>query len=107
MSLIYMMQSNAEVFPNFSKEVSPFRDLIKKCTWLIEHDDAFKNVISKFRKGLLLSYFDMIKWTFTFTYAYQTGLDATLVQGRYMESSQSIAIASKTTNSAEKMIPTS
>ena len=94
-----MMLSNAEFFSNFAKEASFLRNLTKankKLTWLKEHGYAFKNLISKFRKRLLVSYFDMNKQTFIFTH---------VPQGQDIESAQPIVTASRTTNTAEKRYP--
>ena len=51
---------------------------------------------------MLLRYFDMSKPIFIFTDAHITGLGAILAQGDSVDTDKLVAIASQTTNVAEK-----
>ena len=107
-SFICMMQSNADFIPNFAKEVAVLRDLNKndkKFEWEEKHQKAFENLISKFKKETLLQYFDTNKQTYLFTDAHQSGFGVMLAQGECIEKAKPVALASRTTNKAEKHYP--
>ena len=76
-SFIFMMQSNSDFIPHFSKSISTVRELLnsdKHYKWAETHQKVFNNVLDKFEKETLLSYFDISKPTFIFTDAHQSGL---------------------------------
>ena len=60
------------------------------------------NVLDKFKKETLLSYFDISKPTFIFTDAHQSGLSAILAQGSDKDNAKPAAFASRCTSKAEK-----
>ena len=60
------------------------------------------NVLDKFKKETLLSYFDISKPTFIFTDAHQSGLSAILAQGSDKDNAKPVAFASRCTRKAEK-----
>ena len=60
------------------------------------------NVLDKFKKETLLSYFDISKPTFIFTDAHQSGLSAILAQGSDKDNAKPVAFASRCTSKAEK-----
>ena len=107
-SFICMMQSNAEFIPNFAKESAILRNLTKsncKFRWGHQEQKAFENLIEKFKKETLFSYFDMNKPTYLFTDAHQSGFGAMLAQGDNISTARPIVLASRTTNTAEKHYP--
>ena len=64
---IYMMQSNTDSIPYFSKSVAPLRILLngkERFKWTTFHQNVVHNFLQEFT---LLTYFDIIKQTFTFT----------------------------------------
>ena len=90
------MQSNSDFIPNFSKSISTLRELLhsdKHYKWIETHQKVFNNILDKFKKETLLSYFDISKPTFIFTDAHQ---------GSDKENAKSVAFASRCTSKAEK-----
>ena len=74
-SFICMMQSNSDFIPYFSKSISTLRELLnsdKHYKWAETYQKVFNNVLDKFKKETLLSYFDISKPTFIFTDAHQS-----------------------------------
>ena len=64
---IYIMQSNTDSVPYFSKSVAPLRILLngkERFKWTTFHQNVVHNFLQEFT---LLTYFDIIKQTFTFT----------------------------------------
>ena len=103
-----MMQSNSEFIPNFAKLSSKLRLLTTKNTkfsWNSEHQETFQLLINEFKKETMLQYFDMGKQTYLLVDAHQTGLGAMIAQGPSIQTARPVAIASRTTNSAEKRYP--
>lgn len=108
LSFLCMMQSNAEFIPNFAKRSASLRSLTKHRTrfkWNMEHQQCFDELISAFKKDVLLRYFDMSKPTFVFTDAHITGLGAMLAQGEDIHTAKPVAFASRTTSPAESRYP--
>ena len=105
-SILCMMQSNADFIPNFAQQAAKLRELTKKnsrFTWTKEHHAAYEALIKRFTSNILLVFFDMRKQTFIFTDAsHIAGLGALLAQGDTPESARPIAIASTTTSIAEQ-----
>jgi hypothetical protein len=107
-SFLCMMQSNAEFIPNFSQLSAKLRLLTTKntrYTWNTEHQATFETLLSKFKKETMLQYFDMAKQTYLLVDAHQTGLGAMIAQGPSINTARPVAIASRTTNNAEKRYP--
>ena len=103
-SFICMMQSNAEFMPEFAKKASKLRELTKKditFKWTPSHQEAFNDLLQAFKEDTQLRYFDCKKKTFIFTDAHITGLSALLAQGDSVEEAKPVAVASRTTTSAE------
>ena len=99
-----MMQSNSDVIPNFSKNISALRELLnsdKHYKWTETHQKVFNNVLDKFKKKTLLSYFDISKPRFIFTDAHQSALSAILAQGSDKDNAKPVAFASRCTSKAE------
>ena len=99
------MQSNSDFIPNFLKNISALRELLnsdKHCKWTETHQKVFNNVLGKFKKETLLSYFDISKPTFIFTDVHQSGLSAILAQGSDRDNAKPVAFASRCTCKAEK-----
>ena len=99
------MQVNGEFIPNFAKLTAPVRKLSMKnerFIWTTEHASCFYAVLDAFKKDTLLRYFDPSKKTNIFTDAHVTGLGAILAQEVSLETARPVALASKTTNEAEK-----
>ena len=100
-----MMQSNSDFIPNISKNISALRELLNsdkhyKCTET--HQKVFNNVLDKFKKKTLLSYFDISKPRFIFTDAHQSALSAILAQGSDKDNAKPVAFASRCTSKAEQ-----
>ena len=73
-SFICMMQNNSNFIPNFAESISTLRDLLnsdKHYKWIETHQKVFNNVLNKFKKETLLSYFEISKLTSIFTDAHQ------------------------------------
>ena len=107
-SFLCMMQSNSDFIPNFATISSNLRDLTTKNTrfnWKDEHQKTFEKLVNEFKKETMLQYFDMGKQTFLLVDAHQTGLGAMLAQGAELDLAKPVAIASRTTNNAEKRYP--
>ena len=80
-SFICMMQSNIDFIPNFSKSISTLRELLnsdKHCKWAEAHQKVVNNILDKFKKETLLSYFNISKPTFSVTDVHKSGFDAIL-----------------------------
>ena len=104
-SFICMMQSSSDFIPNFSKNISALRELLnsdKHYKWIETHQKVFNNVLDKFKKETLLSYFDISKPTFIFTDAHQLGLSAILSQGSDKDTAKPVAFTPRCTSKAEK-----
>ena len=102
---ICMMQSNSDFTPNFSKNISTLTELLnsdKHYKWTETHQKAFNNVLDKFKKKTLLSYFDISKLRFIFTDAHQSALTAILAHGSDKNNAKPVAFASRCTSKAEK-----
>ena len=56
-----------------------------KCKWPDRHQQAFENLLSKFKQKTLKAYYDMNKQTYLFTDAHVTGFGPILAQGESME----------------------
>ena len=103
-SFICMMQSNSDFIPNFSKNISALRELLnsdKHYKWTETHQKVFNDVLDKFKKDTLLSYFYISKPTFIFTDAHQSGLSAILAQGSDNDNAKPVSLASRCTSKAE------
>ena len=102
------MQSNAEFIPCFAQKSAPLRELTKdrvKFKWTQTHENTFKQLLSEFKKDVLLRYFDITKPIFIITDAHMTGLGATLSQGNSLETAKPVAFASRKTTEAEQRYP--
>ena len=80
-SFICMMQSNIDFIPNFSKSTSTLRELLnsdKHCKWAEARQKVVNNILDKFKKETLLSYFNISKPTFSVTDVHKSGFDAIL-----------------------------
>ena len=100
-----MMQSNSGFIPNFSKGISTLRELLnsdKHYKWTQTHQKVFNNVLDKFKKETLLSYFNISKPTFIFTDAHQSGLSTMVTQSSYKDNANPVASASRCTSKGEK-----
>ena len=73
--------------------------------WQQHHQECFKQLLSEFRKDVLLRYFDPSKPTYLFTDAHITGLGAILAQGDDIETARPVAVASRSTTDAERRYP--
>ena len=107
-SFLCMMQSNSDFIPEFSAKASKLRELTKKnvrFTWTDEHETCFYDLLNSFKSDALLQYFDVRKKTFIIVDGHKTGVGATLAQGDSVEVARPVAVASRTTNSAEKRYP--
>ena len=103
-----MMQSNADFIPNFAKKAALLRELTKKnrrFNWQKNHQQCFEDLVQSFSKETLLRFFDLNKATFLFVDAHKTGLGAILSQGTSINDAKPVAIASRTTEKAEKRYP--
>ena len=108
LSFLCMMQSNAEFIPAFSQKAAPLREITKKqvrFVWKPKHQECFEQMLSSFRKDVLLRYFDVSKQTFLFTDAHVTGLGAILAQGDDVDTAKPVAVVSRTTTDSEKRYP--
>ena len=108
LSFMCMMQSNSDFIPNFSKLAAPLQEITisrSHFKWTKEHQDCFEQLKSSFSKEALLHYFDLNKNTFLLVDAHRSGLGAILVQGNTMNDARPVAVASRTTNDAEKRYP--
>ena len=108
LSFLCMMQSNAEFIPSFAQKSSTLRELLtdkKRFKWESRHQLCFEELLNNFRKDTLLRFFDITKPIFIFTDAHITGVGAILAQGETLEEAKPVAIASRTTTSAEKKYP--
>ena len=68
------MQNNSDFIPNFAESILTLRDLLnsdKHYKWIETHQKVFNNVLNKFKKETLLSYFEISKLTSIFTDAHQ------------------------------------
>ena len=74
----------------------------KHYKWTETHQKVFNNVLDKFKKETLLSYFNISKPIFIFTDAHQSELGAILVQCSDKENPKPVAFASRCTSKAEK-----
>ena len=104
-SYLCMMQSNSDFIAEFSKKAAKLRELTKKSVrfqWNAEHQACFENLLEAFKKETLLRYFDGNLQSFVFVDAHKTGLAAILAQGSSIEDAKPVAVASRTTNNAEK-----
>ena len=107
-SFLCMMQSNSDFIPNFAKESGTLRELMKKNVHFKrdnEHQNCFERLITTFQKDTLMRYYDMKKPIFIFTDAHISGLGAILAQGSTISDAKPVALASRTTNSAENKYP--
>ena len=107
-SFLCMMQSNADFIPGFSKKATLLRELTRKESkfkWEKKHEACFRELVRSFRKDILLRYFDGNLPTFIFVDGHRTGLGAMLGQGRTIEEARPVAVASRTTSTAEQHCP--
>ena len=74
----------------------------KHYKWTKTHQKVFNNVLDKFKKETLLSYFDISKPTFIFTNAHQSGLSAILAQDSDKVNAKPVAFASRCTCKTKK-----
>ena len=106
-SFLCMMQSNADFIPNFAKKSSKLRELIRgkvRFRWGKEHEQCFGKLIQEFRKDVLLGYFDPNQPIYVIEDGHISGLGAMLAQGDSVRAAKPVAVASRTTNAAEKSI---
>lgn len=69
-SFLCMMQSVAEFIPSFSRKASPLRELSKqkaRFKWESRHQKCFDQLLSEFRKDVLLRYYDINSPIYIFT----------------------------------------
>ena len=107
-SFLCMMQSVAEFIPSFSRKASPLRELSKqkaRFKWESRHQKCFDQLLSEFRKDVLLRYYDINSPIYIFTDAHKTGLGAILAQGESLETARPVAVASRSTTDAEQRYP--
>ena len=107
-SFLCMMQSVAEFIPSFSRKAAPLRELGKqkgRFKWESKHQKCFQQLLSEFRKDVLLRYYDMNLPIYIFTDAHKTGLGAILAQGESLETARPVAVASRSTTDAEQRYP--
>ena len=84
------------------------RELTKKGSkfvWKSEHDACFKDLINSFKKEVLLRYFDPALNTFILVDGHKTGLGAMLAQGTSLNDAKPVAVASRSTSTAEQNYP--
>ena len=107
-SFLCMMQSVSDFIPEFSRKASVLRELLREKThyrWEDSHQRCFEDLLSEFKKDVLLRFFDKSKPIFIFTDAHISGLGAILAQGNDIESAKPVAIASRSTTPSEKKYP--
>ena len=63
---------------------------------------CFYKLLQEFRKVTLLTYSDINKQTFIFTYAHKIGLSGMLVQGENISNAKPVAMVSKSTSKIEQ-----
>ena len=104
-SFLCMMQANADFIPNFAQQAAILRAMTHKkavVKWTKVHQQSFVSLVEAFKKDALLRYFDPELPTFLFVDAYKTGVGDMLAQGHTIKNARPIAVASRTTNAAEK-----
>ena len=90
-----MIQSNSDFI---SKSISALRELLnsdKHYKWTETHQKVFNNALDKFKKGILISYFNISKPIFIFTDAHQSGISAILAQSSDKDNPKPAAFASR------------
>ena len=95
------MQSNADFIPNSTKEATVLREIIKahtKYECQDRHQQAFENLLSKFKKEIPIAYCDMYKLTFLFTDAHLTWFGVVLAQGESTEKAKPLCEETKLRN---------
>ena len=100
-----MIRSNGQFIPDLAAATANLRELTKNNTtfqWLATHEKEFQNLKEAFKEDVLLRHYDMNAPTFIFVDAHNTGLSAILTQGPSIDTTKSVAIASRTTTAAEK-----
>ena len=105
-SFLCMIRSNGQFIPDLAAATANLRELTKTNTtfqWLATHEKEFQNLKEEaFKEDVLLRHYDMNVRTFIFVDAHNTGLSAILIQGPSIDTTKSVAIASRTTTAAEK-----
>ena len=103
---VYLIHDDLIIAKNFQQAyISALSELLnsdKHHKWTETHQKVFNNVLDKFKKETLLSYFDISKPTFIFIDAHQSGLSAILAQGSNKDNARPVAFASRCTSKAEK-----
>ena len=107
-SFLCMMQSCSDFIPSFAQKAATLRELTKEKTrfrWEAKHQKCFEDLLSAFRKDILLRYFDPSKPIFLLTDAHITGIGAILAQGDDIATAKPVAVVSRATTDAEKKYP--
>ena len=103
-----MIRSNGQFIPDLAATTANLRELTKNNTtfkWLAAHEKGFQNLKEAFKKDVLLRHYDVNAPTFIFVDAHVTGLSAILTQGPSIDATKAVALASRTTTTAEKTTP--
>ena len=104
-SFLCMIRSNGQFIPNLAVATANLRELTKNNTtfkWLAAHEKEFQNLKEAFKKDVLLRHYDVNAPTFIFVDAHATSLSAILTQGPSIDATKAVALASRTTTTAEK-----
>ena len=99
---IYMIQSNTDSIPYFSKSVAPLRIRLngkERFKWTTFDQNVVHNFLQEFT---LLTYFDINKKTLTFTDAHKTDVSEMLAQGEIISNAKTVAIVSRSTSKVEQ-----
>jgi len=104
-SILCMIRSNGQFIPDLAAATANLRELTKNNTtfkWLAAHEKEFQNLKEAFKKDVLLRHYDVNAPMFIFVDAHVTGLSAILTQGPSIYATKAVALASRTTTTAEK-----
>ena len=104
-SFLCMIRSNGAFIPDLAAATANLRELTKHSNifeWTETHQKEFENIKNAFSTDVLLRHYDTKKNTFIFVDAHFTGLCAILAQGQSPDESKAVALASRTTTTAEK-----
>ena len=107
-SFLCMMQSLSDFIPNLSQQTYHLRQLTKKHSqfkWNKHHQQEFENLKSALSNNTLLAYFNPDIPTYIYVDAHKSGLSATLLQGKTLDTAHPVAFSSRATSDVESRYP--
>lgn len=107
-SFLAMARSNADFIPQIAQKTEHLRALTKKWAsfqWTEKHEQEFNDLKTSFRQDVSLSFFNVDLPTFIVVDASPHGLGAILLQGKDVDRSRPVALASRATTDTESRYP--